>query len=103
MSIQSRVRVSKSTMTGFVLSAGTHQMVCNLQLIAEAVESLDYQIIRCHIEMRLSMIFEFRGEHILLSLHLQRDLAFDKLKHYHQTTHQTVPQYYTTMINKIVH
>ena len=29
---------------------------------------------------------------------LQRDLAFDKLKHFHQTVHQSICQYYTTMI-----
>ena len=29
---------------------------------------------------------------------LQRDLAFDKLKHYHQTAHQSISQYYTTLI-----
>ena len=75
--------------------------VDKLNLIHICLKNDAYQWYRQHKDQFVSWEIFLEEVRKSFTSNLQRDLAFDKLKHYHQTTHQTVSQYYTTMIKLI--
>ena len=72
-----------------------------LNLIHICLKNDAYQWYRQHKDQLVSWEIFLEEVRKSFTSNLQRDLAFDKLKHYHQTTQQSVSQYYTTMIKLI--
>ena len=72
-----------------------------LNLIHICLKNDAYQWYRQHKDQLVSWEIFLEEVRKSFTSNLQRDLAFDKLKHYHPTTQQSVSQYYTTMIKLI--
>lgn len=69
-----------------------------LNLIHICLKNDAYQWYRQHKEQFTSWHNFLDEVRKTFTSNLQRDLVFDKLKHFHQTVHQSICQYYTTMI-----